>query len=150
MKPHSLTQKQIRNVKKWIKALRSRKYKQGRGHLCRVQANGKENYCCLGVACEIFKKEYGFATKIAPLGPIGIGPIIVKQYFNEEDSYTNYLPEVLAVEALGLECLGAFTPSKSRPEGHLMELNDDKKLTFGKIADFIEKNLKTNKDKLFK
>lgn len=35
--------------KRWINALRSGEYKQGRSHLQDV--NG--NYCCLGVACEV-------------------------------------------------------------------------------------------------
>jgi hypothetical protein len=34
---------------KWIAALRSGKYKQGRGRL-----NGPDGYCCLGVLCEVF------------------------------------------------------------------------------------------------
>lgn len=38
--------------KKWIEALRSGKYKQGKGFL-----KYKNTYCCLGVACEIFKDE---------------------------------------------------------------------------------------------
>lgn len=33
---------------KWVDALRSGKYKQGRGYLCRDDA-----YCCLGVLCDI-------------------------------------------------------------------------------------------------
>lgn len=36
------------NVKKWVAALRSGKYKQG---TCALNKNGK--FCCLGVACEV-------------------------------------------------------------------------------------------------
>lgn len=39
----------VKNVKKWIKALRSGWYKQTRGRLC----GGKGYYCCLGVACRV-------------------------------------------------------------------------------------------------
>lgn len=39
-------------VNKWVKALRSGKYKQGTDHLKR---NGK--YCCLGVLCSITKMK---------------------------------------------------------------------------------------------
>lgn len=39
---------QKQNRKKWIEALRSGKYKQGKGYLKR-----NDEYCCLGVACEI-------------------------------------------------------------------------------------------------
>jgi len=38
--------------KRWLKALRSGKYKQGTGWL----RNGEE-YCCLGVLCDIYGKE---------------------------------------------------------------------------------------------
>jgi hypothetical protein len=36
------------NAKKWVAALRSGKYKQGRKFL-----RYKDEYCCLGVACEL-------------------------------------------------------------------------------------------------
>jgi hypothetical protein len=44
-------------AKKWIKALRSGKYKQGKGYL--KQINNKENYthCCLGVLCELYNED---------------------------------------------------------------------------------------------
>lgn len=37
------------DIKKWVKALRSGKYKQGQDAL-----QSEKGYCCLGVACEIF------------------------------------------------------------------------------------------------
>ena len=40
----------------WIKALRSGKYKQGRGMLRRGRGE-KVTYCCLGVLCEVAKSE---------------------------------------------------------------------------------------------
>lgn len=43
------------NAKKWVKALRSREYDQGREWL--QTADGK--YCCLGVACDVYEKETG-------------------------------------------------------------------------------------------
>jgi len=39
---------------KWIKALKSGKYKQGEDYLL-CNYNSKEEYCCLGVACAIVK-----------------------------------------------------------------------------------------------
>ena len=38
--------------KAWIEALRSRKYKQGENYLM-IEANGKFQYCCLGVLCVV-------------------------------------------------------------------------------------------------
>lgn len=38
---------------KWLKALRSGYYKQGKGHL-----NDGDAFCCLGVACELYRREH--------------------------------------------------------------------------------------------
>ena len=42
------------NMMKWIDALRSGKYKQSKGNLCRIidVKNDEYLYCCLGVLCE--------------------------------------------------------------------------------------------------
>ena len=45
-------------AKKWVKALRSGKYKQGDG--CLKQTNLKKNktyHCCLGVLCELYNEQ---------------------------------------------------------------------------------------------
>lgn len=47
------TPEQIRNIKRWLKALRSGKYKQGKGALCRWIPGGAEEFCCLGVAAHV-------------------------------------------------------------------------------------------------
>jgi hypothetical protein len=49
-----VTKEQEKNRKKWVKALRSGKYKQGRSHLRR-----EDRFCCLGVACDLHAKETG-------------------------------------------------------------------------------------------
>jgi len=43
------------DVKKWVEALRSGEYEQGKGILCMDdEISGDWKYCCLGVACDIF------------------------------------------------------------------------------------------------
>ena len=45
----------VKEVKeKWINALRSGEYEQGKGKLRK-----DNNYCCLGVLCDIYNKETG-------------------------------------------------------------------------------------------
>jgi hypothetical protein len=41
-------------AKKWIKALRSGKYKRGKGYLKQYNKKGELRYCCLGVLCELY------------------------------------------------------------------------------------------------
>ena len=41
--------------KKWVAALRSGDYKQGQGRL----KSSENEYCCLGVLCDIYKNEVG-------------------------------------------------------------------------------------------
>lgn len=49
--------KMNKNVKqKWVKALKSDKYKQGKGALCHGNQNGTK-YCCLGVLSDLAVKE---------------------------------------------------------------------------------------------
>jgi hypothetical protein len=40
-----------KNIRKWVDALRSGEYQQGKNYL--LSPDGKQRYCCLGVACEI-------------------------------------------------------------------------------------------------
>ena len=51
------------NRKLWIAALRSGKYTQGKGSLCRRDDEGNEYHCCLGVLCEVAKIKKVFKGK---------------------------------------------------------------------------------------
>ena len=42
------------NIRKWIKALNSGNYEQGKEHLYKASS---DRYCCLGVACKLYAKE---------------------------------------------------------------------------------------------
>src|ERR1700723_2651819 len=45
----------VKFIRKWVEALRSRKYKQGQGKLRtkRETRDSVDRFCCLGVACDI-------------------------------------------------------------------------------------------------
>lgn len=46
------------DVKKWVKALRSGEYQQGKANLCKEdEISGDCEYCCLGVACDILTES---------------------------------------------------------------------------------------------
>ena len=66
------------NAKKWVAALRSGDYRQGKGALLT-----NEGYCCLGVACALYIHE-GLGTAIEILGDPTAGhlPEVVKEWLN--------------------------------------------------------------------
>jgi hypothetical protein len=109
---------------KWVKALRSGKYRKTREVLCKVAENGNKSWCCLGVLTDLYNKEH-------KQDPIEIDacdtdlPYAVKEWSNM-GSYQGSLP-----------CGYGNLPVTS-----LAELNDCKnsKRSFKRMADIIEKN----------
>lgn len=78
------------NRQKWIKALRSGKYKQGKGYL-----HHADKYCCLGVAQDLYNKAFP-KKKIPFRSPFSgsyatILPHKVKIWLGITDSFVGYL-----------------------------------------------------------
>lgn len=75
----------------WIEALRSGRFKQGKGRLARVEEAGVE-YCCLGVGCEVYIEQgRGLRKKLSGGGYLygdcgGTLPEIVRDWLGLEDS----------------------------------------------------------------
>lgn len=105
---------------KWVAALRSGEYKQGK---CQLYDQKDNSFCCLGVACHVASGKlpldwYYFIPEKADLHP-GF-------------SHADDVPELLRG--------GAGIP------GTLAKMNDgvveyDRPLSFSEIADYIEENL---------
>lgn len=97
---------------KWLSDLRSGEFDQGIAYLCQ---NG--NYCCLGVLLEGQGRlvDTGSTTKS-----------------DEHNSECISIPHNETLRDLNLEDDTAWK---------LTELNDVKKLSFNKIADWIEENI---------
>lgn len=53
-------------AEKWVKALRSKKYRQGQMALKTKSSRGTVRHCCLGVLCELYQKDRR-AKKLPPL-----------------------------------------------------------------------------------
>jgi hypothetical protein len=112
--------------RKWIKALRGegpRKYRQGR-EVLKVGAKhgGHATYCCLGVlACEM-----GLEKHISP-----------SEDGRLSDLYVGY---DTAAEFAGLFATN-LDSSEMNVEDLLIEMNDDKQMSFRQIADWVEENL---------
>lgn len=134
---------------KWVKALRSGKYKQGVGYLCRVNSKGKK-HCCLGVLTDIYqaeqkaKKKKVIPTKVSyeyikdSTATSGLKLIEVVKYSSGKYA-TEGLP--LAVKRwAGMEGrLGEFDVMDEGYYKSLSNMNDDGH-SFEEIANFIEKN----------
>ena len=106
---------------KWVAALRSGNYQQGRYALKRTN----NTYCCLGVLCEVGGETFEFQP---PSELIDYPTACQLKRFPYQ---TAYLPSQLYTE-FGLD---------KQITRELIALNDDKGLTFSEIADYIEANI---------
>lgn len=107
---------------KWLKALRSGKYKQAKFSL---HSKHHDGYCCLGVLCEVAKI------------PSKLGAFEDKLYLFEPSkfstsTYDNWLSASIPNDAFGITRDQMY---------HLMDMNDKESKKFPEIATFIENNL---------
>lgn len=105
-------------MKKWVAALRSGDYVQGRGAL----RNDFNEFCCLGVLCNLHTQVNPEAVKM------NTNP---EAYFDE----TGILPEVVQHWAGMKNKVGQI-----KSEQALTIMNDSGDWDFNQIADFIEQN----------
>lgn len=108
-----MTQKELR--KKWIKALRSGEYKQGRLKL-RFIREGEDRFCCLGVLCDVLDKEKWI-----------YGSNYTYFYDGSEGQ-----PSPKICDVVGFRHDGIITD--------LANMNDRDGCTFNEIADLLEKH----------
>ena len=109
---------QRKSVKLWLEALRSGKYKQGRGSL--KEGN---KYCCLGVACDLYNKTHKVKVDFV-------------NYTSDDQQPNTGLPPVV-MKWLGLNC-----PEGRLENNHYLSTENDNGASFNKIADIIESNPK--------
>lgn len=110
------------NARKWVRALRSGKYKQTKEVLHRVTKRGKKEvhtYCCLGVACELYRKSGKPLGKKAEYGTI--------IYADQQ----NFLPKKV-MNWLGLDDDNGAIDSKDS-----LAARNDRGVPFSTIADVI-------------
>lgn len=130
-----VTKKIMAARRKWVKILRSGKYKQTRSKLY----DGEGAFCVLGVACDIDAKETGSKWRADE---------------TEEWHYLKHdgldLPKRLQ-KKLGLDAIGRLPNPITIGEGfnereicNLIGLNDDAEMPLEKIADIIEEQFIKN------
>lgn len=101
--------------KKWINALRSGKYKQGDGSLYRCEDNEKF-YCCLGVLCQVTGNSHNRH--------------MVDEFprFDDDGDVAHFMG------------LSAYMQNRL---SYMNDGNGEQPQSFSQIADYIEKNVKT-------
>lgn len=126
-------EKKVKND--WVQALRSGKYKQTTGRLCRTKPKQKGgtdetpqegSYCCLGVLCKLYAREKHQRAFIHTK----------KRGWRFIDGYSKSfgLWDMPPDEVLG------FAKVHRVDAENLAQMNDDG-ATFEEIADYIENNL---------
>lgn len=126
---------------KWIKALRSSKYKQGQYMLEYVDKKSTR-YCCLGVLCDLYQQEQRAKKKKT-----------LKSRLVNDCAYTydrvvygkdnfDHLPRAVQKWAGIKDSVGEFKFSNEDTMGYssLAELNDQACYNFKQLAKFIESN----------
>lgn len=107
---------------KWIKALKSKKFKQGFGALTTITKGKPLEYCCLGVLCKILKIK----SQRVPLSRY-------LMYGDEETSTVLPKEACNLAGTQGINGRGSYLTIKD-----LADMNDTGS-PFDKIADIIEK-----------
>lgn len=109
---------------KWVKALRSGKYKQGVGKLKR-RYEGQICHCCLGVLCEITQHEFPDMIEVMD------NTILTGIKYDDRDIRLHHELESSLRRAFGIDESVMI---------QLIEMNDDERLNFKEIAEWIEEN----------
>jgi len=110
---------------KWIKMLRSGRYKQGRGHLAKQKTENSDwRFCCLGVLCEAAGTKAKFITDD-------------KTRYQDDFKVARYGDSDATLNENLRRKYGITLDETEK----LMELNDNEKWSFKRIATWIEKNL---------
>lgn len=117
--------------KKWVAALRSGEYKQGKDQL-KTERYGECTYCCLGVLCDLFAKETNTSWDNKILSCDLFMPTThIREWAgvssNDDFSVKVDDPSIISVMAHG--------------KIQLYVLNDKYNYSFAQIADLIEKYL---------
>lgn len=149
---------------KWIKALRSGKYEQGKGNL-----NHDGRYCCLGVLCEVAKRpydlkdgyefhvpwklidgtvDYGGLDGTVDDGRLYDAVCYLSGKYEPERVYVRdgklycsaagAIPEFTA-KTLGLNKRVKYRNNTITLQDKLVRLNDEDECNFNQIADYLEK-----------
>ena len=116
--------------KKWITALKSGDYTQGKEWLRHTDKNGNKTHCCLGVLCEVLTQELG--------APDIWDPEAESQETNREGFASSVLDGNGGVDHGSLpKWLQDWAGLTTKQCSALIKMNDDHDINFIGIADMI-------------
>ena len=124
-------------AKKWIKALRSGKYKQGQEYLKYYNQKHQPRHCCLGVLCELYNDEMKKNHKKTLSIKTDFDGSPLKNGYVKFDGKHDFLPSVVRKWA-GIKNRDGKINRGSY--NSLAGMNDSGK-TFKTISNVIEKNV---------
>ena len=133
MNPAELTSEQKEHLREWVVALRSRKYKQGKRVLRNVSGD-QDEYCCLGVACEVSK----VGKWVVNINEPNVRRYIVVLDDNTLDGSTLVLPVAVA-DFFGIDTDPGIGKTLFSNEPMRATYANDTGTSFAQIADGIEK-----------
>lgn len=139
-----MTNQQKEIVRKWIAALRSGEYTQGKSYLRQpMMANGgtvKYAYCCLGVVADLIVKGGGSTEKLAFGAADEFGTLTydLRIWCGLRTGDGSAVVDGSKV----LDLVPDASDGYQRAQKSLTGLNDHMKYDFNKIADVIEAQLK--------
>lgn len=115
---------------KWLEALRSGEYRQYDGGALHITTPECARFCCLGVLCDLHRKEFN--------GTWGGAPGDHLDYLRA----TQFLPETVMVWA-GLDYRDPMVcePDTDVPVQHTLSELNDMGIGFLQLADYIEEQL---------
>lgn len=119
---------------KWVEALRSGEYTQGKGTLNRLKPLGKDReagLCCLGVLCEVGVKD-GVIERRDEIDPEHASYRFIVEKSDLNNIWVDTMPSSEITNWAGLDVSA---------ESDLAELNDDGGRSFVEIAAFVEERL---------
>ena len=124
-----------KNLFKWLEALRSGQYQQGKGAMQTVTRDGTSRFCCLGVLCDVLKDDLDLVWDTEHPQNRILKDRIGTNIF---DNGHAHMPPCKVVEAIpGLTRRKNDKVNLSK----LVHMNDQQGMTFIEIADFLEEKL---------
>ena len=122
--------------KKWMSALSSGEFSQGRGQLCwkTTRDDLVDKYCCLGIGCEVFQKVEG----IGVWSGNDVKTIFIIDADTPSSSRFAIMPQEV-YEWFGLHVWEKEVTkiTKKSPQGILHNCNDLLEMNFSEIAEVI-------------